>query len=232
MQRKEIEVNNPLVYRGLRFFQSGYGSSGELGSVRLLAISKQNPAESREIVLHPREQIPLDADNSIQLGAFVPDLVINGGRIESRSDEPNNPAIQLAVSSRQGGASNVWLFANYPAFSHPSRLPYEFKFKDLAMGYYTALQVSYEPGQWVVWAGCILMGIGLMMAFYLVHIRFWAVPVNDGRGRLVLWVGAAASKNRDELEERFRRLVREIEKELKATVLAERPVKAASLVNA
>jgi hypothetical protein len=58
------------------------------------------------------------------------------------------------------------------------------------------------------------------------------VPVNDGRGRLVLWVGAAASKNRDELEARFRKLIREIEKELKATAPAERPVKTTSLVNA
>ncbi len=232
VKRQEIEVNDPLVYRGLRFFQSGYGNSGELGSIRLLAVSKQNPADVREIVLHPRESVALDPENSIQLAAFVPDLVINGDRIESRSDEPNNPAIQLSVNSKQAGESKVWLFANYPTFSHPSSSPYDFKYKDLAMGYFTGLQVSYEPGQWAVWAGCILMGIGLMMAFYFVHIRYWAVPVNDGRGRVVLWVGAAASKNREQFEERFRRLIREIEQELKASSPAERPVKAASLVNA
>ncbi len=228
VKRQEIEVNEPLVHRGLRFFQSGYGSTGEVGSVSLLAVSKKDPAGSREIVLHPRESVALDAENSVQLAAFVPDLVINGDRIDSRSDQPNNPAIQLAIASSKTGESKLWIFANYPSFSHPNGSPYDFKFKDLAMGYFTGLQVSYEPGQWAVWAGCILMGIGLMMAFYFVHIRCWAVPVNDGRGRLVLWVGAAASKNREQLEERFRLLVGEIEQELKASASAERPTRAAT----
>jgi cytochrome c biogenesis protein len=232
VKRKEIEVNEPLVHRGLRFFQSGYGSTGEVGSIRLLAVSKKNPADSREIVLHPGEKVALDAEHSVQLAAFVPDLVINGNRIESRSDQPNNPAIQLSIASQKMGESKMWLFANYPTFSHPSNAPYDFKFQDLAMGYFTGLQVSYEPGQWAVWAGCILMGIGLMMAFYFVHIRYWAVPVDDGRGRQVLWIGASASKNREQFEERFRLLVKEIEQELQANPADERRVKAASLVSA
>ncbi|MBI1750777.1 MAG: cytochrome c biogenesis protein ResB [Acidobacteria bacterium] len=232
VKRKEIEVNEPLVYRGLRFFQSGYGSTGQVGSIRLLAVSKKDPANSHELVLHPGENVSLDGDTEVRLAAFVPDLVINGNQIESRSDQPNNPAIQLAIRSKAAGDTRLWLFANFQAFAHSNSSPYDFKYKDLAMGYFTGLQVSYEPGQWAVWAGCILMGIGLMMAFYFVHIRYWAVPVNDGRGRLVLWVGAAASKNREQFEERFRRLVREIEQELKANTAAERRVKAAALVGA
>ena len=140
--------------------------------------------------------------------------------------------VVAAFPPKNWNKSKLWLFANYPAFSHPSNVPYDFKFQDLAMGYFTGLQVSYEPGQWAVWAGCILMGIGLMMAFYFVHIRYWAVPVDDGRGRLVLWIGAAASKNREQFEERFRLLVKEIEQELQANPTDERHVKAASLVNA
>jgi cytochrome c biogenesis protein len=99
------------------------------------------------------------------------------------------------------------------------------------MGYFTGLQVSYEPGQWAVWAGCILMGVGLVMAFYFVHIRFWAVPISDDRGRLVLWVGASASKNRDQFEQRFRQLVGGIEEELKAGAASSRLAKATTLVS-
>jgi cytochrome c biogenesis protein len=232
VKRQEIEVNDPLVYRGLRFFQSGYGSSGELGNVRLLAVSKKDPADRREIVLRPGESVALDAGHSVQLASFIPDMVINGDRIQSRSDQPNNPAFQLVVASPDARESKMWLFANYPNFSHPSDSPYEFQFKDLAMGYFTGLQVSYEPGQWAVWAGSILMGLGLALAFYFVHIRYWAVPVDDGRGRLVLWVGAAASKNREQFEQRFQSLVKEIEKELKTSPVDLRQPKAASLVSA
>jgi cytochrome c biogenesis protein len=231
VRRKEIEVNDPLVHRGLRFFQSSYGSSGQVSRIRLQVTAKNDAANSRELILRPGESVALDANTSVQLASFVPDLVINGDRIESRSDQPNNPAIQLAIQSKTAGESRVWLFPNFPAFSHPSNAPYDFQFKDLAMGYFTGLQVSYEPGQWAVWAGCILMGVGLVMAFYFVHIRFWAVPISDDRGRLVLWVGASASKNRDQFEQRFRQLVGGIEEELKAGAASSRLAKATTLVS-
>lgn len=218
--RKEIEVNDPLVHRGLRFFQASYGSTGQVGSIRLLATPKPKPgsvpAPASEIILRPDQPVQLDAGTSVRLAAFVPDLVVNGDRIESRSDQPNNPAIQLSVLSKKTAETRVWLFPKFPAFSHPDNSPYTFQFQDLAMGYFTGLQVSYEPGQWAVWAGCILMALGLVMAFYFVHLRIWAVAVDDGRGRTVLWVGASASKNREQAEARFRRLVAEIEKELQS----------------
>jgi len=221
VKRKEIEVNDPLVHRGLRFFQSSYGSTGQVDAIRLTARPKnsaegQTGAAGREIVLTRQETVALDPDTSVHLAAFVPDFVIVGNRIDSRSDQPNNPAIQLEVHSKKGD-TRVWLFPRFPNFTHPDESPYAFQFGGLEMGYFTGLQVAYEPGQWAVWAGVILMGLGLIMAFYFVHVRVWAVPLNDGRGRLVLWLGASASKNRDEFEERFGRLAAEIEKELKAT---------------
>jgi cytochrome c biogenesis protein len=230
--QKDIEVNDPLVHRGLRFFQSSYGSTGQLDGLTLLARSKGDPARTQEIHLQPNQAVSVDPDTTVQLTAFVPDFVLVGNRIESRSDQPNNPAIQLLVNSKaetkkgetapvsgKEAATNsvnvkVWLFPNFPGFAHPDESPYTFDLRDVEMGYFTGLQVAYEPGQWLVWAGVLLMGLGLVMAFYFVHVRYWAVPVNDGRGRTMLWIGASASKNRDEFEEGFQKLVREIEEEL------------------
>lgn len=221
--QKDIEVNDPLVHRGLRFFQSSYGSTGQLDGLTLMARSKKNPALAQEIHLHPNQALGLDPETTVQLTAFVPDFVLVGNRIESRSDQPNNPAIQLLVNSKAGEGKEaeaapagvkVWLFPKFPGFAHPDESPYTFEVRDLEMGYFTGLQVAYEPGQWLVWAGVILMGLGLVMAFYFVHVRYWAVPVDDGRGRTMLWIGASASKNRDEFEERFQKLVREVEEEL------------------
>lgn len=222
VHQKDIEVNDPLVHRGLRFFQSSYGSTGQMDGLTLLAKSKNDPSLAREIHLHPNQALPLDAETTVQLIAFVPDFVLAGNRIESRSNQLNNPAIQLLVNSKAGRVptgtaareTKVWLFPNFPGFAHPDESPYAFEFRDIEMGYFTGLQVAYEPGQWLVWAGVILMGVGLVMAFYFVHVRYWAVPVNDGRGRTMLWIGASASKNRDEFEEGFQKLVHEIEQEL------------------
>ncbi len=217
VKKKQVEVNDPLVHRGIRFYQSGYGSTGEVSAIQLRASLKSDPQQTREIVLRPGETLPLDAQTSVSLAAFLPDFILNGTQIENRSPELNNPAIQLVVRSGKSGEAAVWLFPRFPNFARADASPYAFAVGDIQMGYFTGLQVSHEPGQWAVWAGVILMGLGLTMAFYFVHGRFWAVPVSDGRGRLVLWVGASASKNRDEFEERFHKLVEQIEIRVQGT---------------
>jgi hypothetical protein len=52
------------------------------------------------------------------------------------------------------------------------------------------------------------------------------VPVRDAQGQLVLWIGGAANKNKDAFEQRFRKIVEEIEAEVKARREAGAPVPA------
>jgi cytochrome c biogenesis protein ResB len=59
------------------------------------------------------------------------------------------------------------------------------------------------------------MGLGLVAVFYVVHARVWAVPVQEANGSLTLWVGGTANRNKDVFEQRFRKLVQEIESEIK-----------------
>jgi cytochrome c biogenesis protein len=228
--RKDIEVNEPLVYHGVRFFQSGYGSTGEASSVQLQALAKSGAAGARDFVLQPNEPVQLDPNTTVRMVKFVPDFMIEGDRIESRSSEPNNPGIQLLVESKTSGKAVVWLFPRFPNFSHLDQSPYTFKFRDLKMGNFTGLQVAYEPGQWAVWTGFALTALGLVLAFYFVHLRVWAVPTSDSRGRTVLWVGASASKNREEVEGRFSQLIEGIEKNLARDPGLFEPEPAVSLV--
>ncbi len=214
-KQKEIAVNDPLVYRGVRFFQSSYGSTGQVSELALTAMPRSGSGSSKEIKLRPDEPVSIDSGTTVRLAAFVPDFVLDGNQVESRSDQPNNPAIELTVFSKPAGATAVWLFPRFPEFSHPDKSPYTFRLEGLTMGYFTGLQVAHEPGQSAVWAGVVLMGLGLALAFYFVHVRIWIVPVDDGRGRLVLWAGASASKNREDLEKRFASLVGEIEESLR-----------------
>ena len=81
----------------------------------------------------------------------------------------------------------------------------------------TGLEVAYEPGQWLVWSGCILMVAGLFVAFYMVHMRVWVAAVPNAAGQLVLWIGGAANKNKDRFEQKFEEAVTEIRSELNNT---------------
>ncbi len=216
VQRKEIAVNEPLVSHGIRFYQANYGATGEVESLLLNAIPNSKSGDARQVTVRPNQPVRLDADTTVSLARFIPDFVIRDNQIYTRSNQPTNPAIQLLVESKDSKAT-VWMFpAMGSDIPHGEKSPYRFQFADMQMAAYTGLQVSYEPGQWAVWAGCVLMAIGLTMAFYLVHQRFWAVVVEDASGSKRLWMGTVADKNREHLAERFQELANDIKQELAA----------------
>ena len=207
--KKEIVVNDPLVYRGIRFYQASYGMTGKVEKLLLSATAKDG--KSQEIALTVGDTVPLDLDTSLKLARFIPDYVVREGQVYTASENPQNPAVQMFVTSAKTGKSvEVWL-PEIPGFSHNSESPYTFEPRDLQMAHYTGLQVSHEPGQWAVWAGCLLMAVGLAAAFYFVHIRLWVAPVVNAHGQLVLWIGGTANKNHEVFREKFARVAEKIQ---------------------
>ena len=225
--RKQIVVNDPLVYGGVRFYQASYGNTGKLDKLVLTATGRDGQ-EAKDITIGLDETLALDADTTVRLAEIIPDYVVSDGQVYTRSNELQNPAAHLVVESKKSGqAVNVWL-PPIPGHEENASSPYVFVGKDVQMAYFTGLEVSHEPGQWSVWAGVIVMGFGLAFVFYFVHARVWAVPVRDGKGRQLLWMGGTANKNKDVFELRFRELVGQIESELNLSAKpgAEAPVAA------
>jgi len=139
---------------------------------------------------------------------------VQDGRVYTRSNDVDNPAVHMIVASKKANSSvNVWL-PEIPEIAENASSPYIFEPKDLKTGVFTGLEVSHEPGQWSVWAGVVLMAVGLTFVFYVSHVRFWVVPVLDGNGRPALWLGGTANRNRDAFEHKFKQLVDGIQKEL------------------
>jgi cytochrome c biogenesis protein len=214
---KQIVVNDPLVYRGLRFYQASFGIddkkveglrigySGTDGKVVPLELKTGQPAN-------------LDANNTMTLVEFLPDAFVRDGQVFRKSDEMENLAFALEVVNRADNTTTkVWLFPVEHNVMGAENLPFQFKnptsSKDIDFSPVTGLEVSFEPGQWFVWAGCLLMGVGLFVAFYMVHMRVWAVALRDVNGKYVLWVGGAANKNKDRFEQKFAELIDEIRNE-------------------
>lgn len=230
IDHKEIVVNDPLVYNGVRFYQASYGRTGKLDQL-ILSVTPNTGATrtKQDISLALNQTLALDADTTVQLAEFIPDFVVQDGHVYARSNDVVNPAVHMVVTSKKTNASvNVWL-PEIPGIAENASSPYTFEPKDLKTGVYTGLEVSHEPGQWAVWGGVILMAIGLTFVFYVVHMRFWVVPVTDAQGRLALWVGGTANRNRDAFELKFKKLVEQIQKELKPEVAASAEVQATSI---
>jgi cytochrome c biogenesis protein len=225
--RKQIVVNDPLVYRGVRFYQASYGSTGKLDKL-LLTASAREGQDPKDLAIGLNETLPLDSDTTVRLAEFIPDYVVQDGHVYTRSNGLENPAAHLVVESKKSGqAVDFWL-PPIPGLEQNASSAYTFQGKDVKMGYFTGLEASHEPGQWSVWAGVVVMGLGLALVFYFVHKRVWAVPVRDARGQLQLWIGGIANKNKDVFEHQFHKLVEQIESELKISSRAgaEAPVAA------
>ena len=78
-------------------------------------------------------------------------------------------------------------------------------FEGLATREYTGLQVTKDPGVWIVWFGSGLLILGLIVSFFFSHQRIW-VKVFKGEGKTpekVILAGTA-SKNRLAFEKTFK----------------------------
>ena len=227
---KTIEVNSPLKYKGIKFYQSSYGQmdGGEMGHVIEVELSKKAPGESEtpdksetseeprmevvgrfKIDMHEPFQVP-DSQLKIKVVSLVPDFVRDEeGNIGSRSDHPNNPAalLELYEGDEPEPTYKVWSFLNFQDFHGAGESDYSLKF--VAMGsesgsqprYYTGLQIGYHPGLPIIWAGCLIMVAGMFLAFYSSFKRLW-VRVSDGD----VEIGGRSYKNRTGFEKEFNRL--------------------------
>jgi len=218
VERKEIVVNDPLIHKGLRFYQASFGNTGKLEGLQVAVTSPGGSA--RDMTLAMNAPVQLDPKTTVMLAEYIPDFFVGDNQIFKRSDDPVNPAFRLQVkNAASGDDAKLWIFPAYNSTAQGQQTDYKFDYRDMQMGYFTGLEVSHEPGQWLVWAGCLLMGCGLFVAFYLVHMRVWITAVPDARGRLVLWIGGQANKNRDRFEQKFNELVDNIRTELEGAAV-------------
>src|SRR5271166_649289 len=218
VKTKEIVVNDPLLYNGVRFYQSSFGQNGKVDKLMLDAAPSNGNGEKKTFAIGLNETVPLDADTTVHFAEFFPDYAVRDGQVYRKSNNLENPAAHLVVTSKSAAKDfDVW-FPPMEDIADNSKAPYLFQATDLKMGHYTGLQVSHEPGQWGVWSGVVLLGVGLTFVFYVVHMRFWAVPVRDPKtDKLSLWIGGSANRNRDAFEQRFDDLVASVKEELETS---------------
>jgi cytochrome c biogenesis protein len=208
--RKTINVNDPLTYRGIRLFQAGMGKSDDLERIDLVAVGSKQ--QEHRISLEPNKVVPIDDEYSVRLARFIPDYYSQDGEVFKRSDSINNPAFQLALIDKAGVETKIWLMPRDRNMTDEA--PYRFAATDMKALEFTGLEVAFQPGQWFVWGGVVLMAIGLSIVFYLSHTRIWAVIVNDDASTTALWIGGACNRNKEKFETRFQEIVDGIKAEL------------------
>jgi len=204
---KSIEVNGPLTYHGITFYQSSYEPRQEF----LVSIHNPQAKETKEFKIPYGRQVRW------------PGTQVSFGIINLMADRSGAASkLKIWFSDGQGEPSVFWIPDKGTAkVERPSGV-YDFTVSQM---YATGLQVAKDPGVWVVYFGCGLMLFGLYVAFFLSHQRLWIyieknddwiyIEKNDEGASLL--VAGNTNKNPAGFDRRFHALAERIQDELSTT---------------
>ncbi len=195
-----IRVNHPFVYKGTKLCQAAYGIAG--GSGFLIGATNNNTGKETIFNLDMMKKVPLPGGNSFfAIARFVQDT---GGM---------GPAV-LGVLLEPGKEHDIfWIFQNGRDGNQQQKGGFTFTLKDFSRLYYTGIQVSKDPGIFLVWIGFCLIIIGFILSLFFTHIRIWLRISSGPQDKYEISVAAGVAKNRKTFEEKLERLIRETESE-------------------
>jgi cytochrome c biogenesis protein len=198
--RKTITVNDPLVYKGVWFYQSSYGQEG--GATAQVAVNRQDGTSLGNLSLRPNEPVRIDGYG-----------VVRGVNYE-QDFQGNGPALQLVVEKPGQPASNLWILQGRPDLDHRRKDALVFSFGGLTAKMYTGLQVAKDPGVNVVWLGCLLLTAGMMISFFVSHRRVWIRLSPGPHGKVEVTAAGSANRNRPAFEKAFASILAEVRNDL------------------
>lgn len=191
--RKTIEVNHPLHYKGLAFYQSSYGAIHNVS----LGVQRKDKKEKTVLKMFEGETAPiLNSNTQIRLLRYVPQVHTFGEGVQVVLFKPNQMP------------QTAWLFKDLPKFDQQRNDDLVLTFEGVTSREYTGLQVTKDPGVWVVWLGSGLMIFGFVVSFFFSHQRVWVRIPKGSEGEIV--IAGSTNKNRVGFEKTFGQLVDEV----------------------
>lgn len=206
--KQEIEVNTPLRYRGITFYQSSYGFSPSKDSLFRFRVTSKD-GKSQDVQLRFGESFALPGTNvTARVADFSPALAVDDkGKLFTYAEMMNNPAVFLEFTEGGKPKFNQWVLKRFPeTWKTPEGVV---EFKDLWGAQYTGLQVRKDPGVWIVYLACLVMAVGLYAAFFMSHGRVW-VRLQEESSKTRITVSASTNKNKIAFEQKIDKLVKSL----------------------
>lgn len=218
VKTKQIQVNDPLTYKGITFYQTSYGD--DLGSAEAtIEVEDRKSGEGLGefmVKVGERFQIP-GTDEWVEFSRFFTSFYFGrNGPVNISTPEPENPAALLQLYQGEGNLAkpDYWdiVFAKFPETHLNQDKPYRFYLKDYFVPKLDGISYSRNPGYPVVWWGFTVMMVGLFAAFYLAPRRAWVVLDPQKERVLVRGERRLSWGRRHELEGMAEEIERELEK--------------------
>ena len=188
---KIVEVNEPLIYKGITFYQSSYQPYQDY----IMTIKNQKTGlETTDLVPYAK-QVSWK-EGGVRFGIINMEV---RGEVISR--------FKIWFTDDQAEPAKFWLEPGREAIIERDSGTYTLSAKQL---YATGLQVAKDPGVWGVYSGCGLMLLGLIIAFFMSHRKVWAL-VREEDGKVSVLLAGSANKNKLGFEKTFSDLVEDIQ---------------------
>ena len=193
--KKAVQVNHPLHYKGLAFYQANYGTIHDF----TLGVQWRDKKEKATFKVPEGTTVTVPNSNGlIRILQYAPQIHNFGEGVQVVLFEPNQEP------------RTFWLLKAFPKFDEQRKDDFILSFEGDSPREYTGLSVTKDPGVWVVWIGCGLMIFGFIVSFFFSHQRVWVrIPKSSG-GEIVL--AGSANKNRVGFEKTFGELVEGVRK--------------------
>ena len=199
VHRQSIEVNDPMHYKGHTFYQSSYEPFNKF----LVTLTNNNTAQGERFLVEPGKEIKWKMGQaSITYG------IIN----RQATNEPGILNYKIWFNDGLGEPTTFWVKDGGSVVVPRGDTDYTFTLKEF---FATGLQVTKDPGVWYVYIGCILMLIGLAVAFFISHQRVW-VLISTEEDKSKVLVSGSSNKNKLAFERAFENLTNQIDSNLSA----------------
>ena len=187
--QKDIEVNDPLKYQGITFYQASYKPYSDF----IFSVAEGNQ-ENNSFIGEFQKEIIWDEKN-LTFG------IIN---LESIRDR----VTRLKIWFNDGGdePSQFWMKSGENVTIERGEKSYLFSAKQR---FGTGLQIAKDPGVWIVYLGCGLLLAGLYLAFFMSHQRIWFIFRKEGK-KTVINLRGTTNKNKAGFEKIFLQLVESV----------------------
>ena len=199
---RDIIVNDPMSYKGIRVFQSSYGPLPPVGAMMNFT--------SKETGMRYRLPVKIGQEAKIPegLGTFVLKRYSRNGQFRGHAV---GEAFTGTLTTADGKVTELLIPLHFPSFDRMRAGAVVVSVERSEQGYYTGLQVSRDPGVWVVYAGFVLMLVGCFVTFFMSHQQICLEMVPDGSGSRVTLSGRA-NKNPMAIERKVAQLARRLDK--------------------
>lgn len=197
VMRQIVRVNDPLTYEGITFYQSNYGG---LPDVTLEIVGKNGKSSGKVFAEYGKTVALPDGKTKVEIANYKEDFRAPDGGALGR-------AIGINIYTEGKSPSGIWLLEKYPDFDKNREDDFYLKIQNVKLKEYTGLQVNKDPGVWVVWIGCFMLMMGIMMAFFTSHKKVWIKVGIDKKERIEVMVGGMANKNKYTFEKEVEKLV-------------------------